>query len=261
MIRTTSTLSIFSKSCQSISAYQLTKSISNLSTNRHNVCIINLSPNKREKANYQMRSSFVLNKQEVSFSLFETNPNKEWLSILTKAEKVVGYPTSFLNLRYLVSDEVAHFANLLRKLMQTKHPLIKLARGLVLNNDAESKRNVQINGLLILLISKAAGIPRKQANILDSEVSDGIHNSQRCLAEIAEMIYMGSLIHKGVLNIKEVSIAEKKEMDQGNKIAVLCGDYLLASACTNLSKLNNTEVKSWILLIYFSSFFAKIFRK
>jgi hypothetical protein len=46
---------------------------------------------------------------------FSTNLNPDnWSKILIRAEKVVGYPTSFLNLRYLVSDEVAHFANLLR---------------------------------------------------------------------------------------------------------------------------------------------------
>ncbi len=50
-----------------------------------------------------------------SSTQFSTNLNPEnWSKILIKAEKVVGYPTSFLNLRYLVSDEVAHFANLLR---------------------------------------------------------------------------------------------------------------------------------------------------
>ncbi len=31
--------------------------------------------------------------------------NHEWSTILSKAEKIVGYPTSFLSLRYLVSDE------------------------------------------------------------------------------------------------------------------------------------------------------------
>ena len=31
--------------------------------------------------------------------------NHEWSKILSKAEKIVGYPTSFLSLRYLVSDE------------------------------------------------------------------------------------------------------------------------------------------------------------
>lgn len=174
-----------------------------------------------------------------STSLFD----KEWSKTLTKAEKIVGYPTSFLNLRYLVSDEVANFANLLRKLMKTKHPLIKMARRLIsIGGENETKRSLQINGLLVLLIAKAAGVPRKQSSILDVEISDGIHNSQRCLAEITEMIYMGSLIHKGILDLKTVEPSDYNNMDQGNKLAVLCGDYLLASACTNLSKLKNTQV-------------------
>ena len=132
------------------------------------------------------------------------NISKEWTSIMNKAEKIVGYPTSFLNLRYLVSDEVAHFANLLRKLMQTKHPLIKMARQLIVNNDNDSKRSMQMNGLIVLLISKAAGVPLKHTSLMESDVSDGIHNSQRRLAEITEMIYMGSLIHKGINDIEWV---------------------------------------------------------
>jgi decaprenyl-diphosphate synthase subunit 2 len=169
--------------------------------------------------------------------------NSEWASTLSKAEKIVGYPTSFLSLRYLVSDEVAHFANLLRKLMQTKHPLIKMVRRLISSgNEIDSKRTMQINGLVVLLISKAAGLPKSNRGLLEAEVSDGIHNSQRCLAEIAEMIYMGSMIHKGVLDLSVVESSEHENMDQGNKLAVLCGDYLLANACTNLSKLHNTKV-------------------
>ena len=125
------------------------------------------------------------------------NMNKEWTHILNKAEKLVGYPTSFLNLRYLVSDEVAHFVVLLRKLMLTKHPLIKMARQLIISNETDSNRTLPMNGLFILLISKAAGLPMKNANFMENDISDGIHNSQRRLAEIAEMIYMGSLIHKG----------------------------------------------------------------
>jgi hypothetical protein len=139
--------------------------------------------------------------QHYKFNRFSTiqklSMNREWTSILNKAEKIVGYPTSFLNLRYLVSDEVAHFASLLRKLMLTKHPLIKMARQLIANSDTESRRSLQMNGLIVLLISKAAGLPLKNTNLLENDISDGIHNSQRRLAEIAEMIYMGSLIHKG----------------------------------------------------------------
>ena len=138
------------------------------------------------------------------------NLSKEWTSILARAEKVVGYPTSFLNLRYLVSDEVANFANLLRKLIKTNHPLIQMARTLVSSSSSSSSTSTtnvltgeldkqrsspQFNGLILLLISKAAGVPIRTE--VDSSVDDGIHRSQRSLAEISEMIYMGSLIHKG----------------------------------------------------------------
>ncbi|CAF0791678.1 unnamed protein product [Brachionus calyciflorus] len=175
------------------------------------------------------------------FSTSNSNQiNKEWTKTLNNAEKIVGYPTSFLNLRYLVSDEVANFANLLRKLMKTKHPLIKMARKLISYGENEPKRSLQINGLLVLLIAKAAGIPKKN-NFLEVEISDGIHQSQRCLAEITEMIYMASLIHKGILDLSQDQ-SDFKDMEQGNKLAVLSGDYLLANACTNLSKLKNTQV-------------------
>lgn len=145
-----------------------------------------------------------------------------------------------------------------------------MARKLIMN-DADAKRTWQMNGLIILLISKAAGIPIQSPSLQSSSTSlvsnennnsqlsetkrrganeqqletivDGIHESQRCLAEIAEMIYMGSMIHKGVIDLKHGSEnGSKLDMDQGNKLAVLCGDFLLANACTNLSKLHNNKV-------------------
>lgn len=192
---------------------------------------------------HKSRKNKIYLQQKVNFSSNkQLSLNHEWSKTLTKAEKIVGYPTSFLNLRYLVSDEVAHFANLLRKLMQTKHPLIKMARRFLTSNDVDTKRSLKINGLIVLLISKAAGIPSRNKSIMDADCSDGIHNSQRSVAEIAEMIYMGSVIHRGVLDLKALDTAEVKQMDQGNKLAVLLGDYLLASACKNLSKLHNNEV-------------------
>lgn len=130
--------------------------------------------------------------------------------------------------------------------MQTKHPLIKMARRFINPGDsAEEKRPLQVNGIIVLLISKAAGQPTqlpKLRQLFSSEISDGIHRSQRCLAEITEMIHMGTVIHRGILDLKKVELAEVKEIDQGNKLAVLCGDYLLANACNNLAKLHNTEV-------------------
>lgn len=51
-----------------------------------------------------------------------------WNSTIAEAEKVVGYPTSFLNLRWLLSDEVANVASHLRKLLGTNHPLLSVAK-------------------------------------------------------------------------------------------------------------------------------------
>lgn len=47
---------------------------------------------------------------------------------VSEAEKIVGYPTSFLSLRCLLSDEMSNIALHMRKLVSTKHPLLKTAR-------------------------------------------------------------------------------------------------------------------------------------
>lgn len=52
----------------------------------------------------------------------------EWDLAISEAEKIVGYPTSFLSLRWLLSDEVANVAMHLRKLVGSNHPLLKTAK-------------------------------------------------------------------------------------------------------------------------------------
>jgi decaprenyl-diphosphate synthase subunit 2 len=47
---------------------------------------------------------------------------------VSEAEKIVGYPTSFLSLRWLLSDEIANVALHLRKLVGSNHPLLKTAK-------------------------------------------------------------------------------------------------------------------------------------
>ena len=190
----------FLKDKTNLACYISSANLSSLSQSKrkNNLC----QPLKINTATENEHFSNINFNQIVNFKTSIRNnasPAKEWNKILSKAEKVVGYPTSFLSLRLLASDEVAHFANLLRKMMQTKHPLIKMAKRIFAGNDIDGKQSLKINGLIVLLISKAAGIPKRNRLILDSELSDGIHNSQRCLAEITEMIHTGSLIHKGYL--------------------------------------------------------------
>lgn len=57
-----------------------------------------------------------------------TNPKPDWNRAVSEAEKIVGYPTSFLSLRWLLSDEIANVALHLRKLVGSNHPLLKTAK-------------------------------------------------------------------------------------------------------------------------------------
>lgn len=51
-----------------------------------------------------------------------------WSQVVSEAEKIVGYPTSFMSLRCLLSDELSNIAMQVRKLVGTKHPLLDTAR-------------------------------------------------------------------------------------------------------------------------------------
>lgn len=71
-----------------------------------------------------------------------------------------------------------------------------------------------------------------------------LSHSQRNLAEITELIHTAFLVHRGIVNLKEWTVSDGplKDMQFGNKMAVLSGDFLLANACTGLAQLNNTKV-------------------
>ena len=72
--------------------------------------------------------------REISFwgsSKNESNADKNvqgWKKAVSEAEKIVGYPTSFMSLRCLLSDELSNVAIQMRKLVGTGHPLLQIAR-------------------------------------------------------------------------------------------------------------------------------------
>lgn len=172
-------------------------------------------------------------------SLWGGSKVTEWNKAVSEAEKIVGFSTSFLSLRYLLSDELSNVAMHMKKLVGTGHPLLKTARKLFYDDE----HSMQTRGLMVLLISKAAGPSPENSESVDVMTS-GIYQSQRTLAEITEMIHTASLIHKGLVNIDPESMKGDaiKEMEFGNKMAVLSGDFLLANASTGLADLNNTKV-------------------
>ncbi|NWS08769.1 DLP1 synthase, partial [Motacilla alba] len=107
----------------------------------------------------------------------------------------------------------------------------------------DSRNNLQMRGLVVLLISKAAGPSTAELSFQHDMVS-GIYSSQRSLAEITELIHTAFLVHRGIVNIGELKSCDGplKDMQFGNKMAVLSGDFLLANACTSLAQLQNTKV-------------------
>lgn len=58
----------------------------------------------------------------------KTVQKHDWNRAVSEAEKIVGYPTSFLSLRWLLSDEIANVALHMRKLVGSTHPLLKTAK-------------------------------------------------------------------------------------------------------------------------------------
>lgn len=54
--------------------------------------------------------------------------NPDWNRAVSEAERIVGYPTSFLNLRWILNDEIANVALHLRKIIGSNHPLLKTAK-------------------------------------------------------------------------------------------------------------------------------------
>lgn len=163
----------------------------------------------------------------------------DWNKAVSEAEKIVGYPTSFLSLRWLFSDEIANVALHLRKLVGSNHPLLKTAKSLIYNG----RNNMQAWGLIVLLISKAAG--HLDVDDMEEDKAAGVLHSQRALAEVTEMIRTSHLVHKGLVNIvpdRYPETAELHDMTFGNKIALLSGDYLLSNSCAELANLRNQDL-------------------
>ena len=63
-----------------------------------------------------------------NLAIWSSTKASDWKRAVSDAEKIVGYPTSFMSLRCLLSDELANVAIQIRKLIGTKHPLLKTAR-------------------------------------------------------------------------------------------------------------------------------------
>lgn len=74
----------------------------------------------------------------------------------------------------------------------------------------------------------------------------GILHKQRVLAEVTEMIRTSNLLHNSVLNINVENTEEFSDLNFGNTLSLLTGDYLLSSSFRELAGLKNQEVNELV---------------
>lgn len=171
-----------------------------------------------------------------------------------------------------VAKEMQSLTGNIRKLLGSGHP--SLDRVAKYYTQAEGKH---IRPLIVLLMSRATHLCPKNAQLetkqnissIDSAISPvkiladvnpsatplsasepemanvelGILPSQRRLAEITELIHTASLLHDDVID-HSISRrgAPSANMEFGNKMAVLAGDFLLGRASVALARLRHVEV-------------------
>lgn len=122
------------------------------------------------------------------FVLKELNSGKsvsKLENLASEAEKVVGYHSSLL--RCLLSDEISNVLVHSKKLVGSRHPLLKTARSLLY----EGAGSFEAIGLIVLLMSRCGQGSNTAAAPLGEEPVSGVELRQRKLAEVAEMINAG----------------------------------------------------------------------
>lgn len=103
---------------------------------------------------------------------------------------------------------------------------------------------VGVKKCVILKFQSLKNANKRKLAVLFKGIIFFLCHSQRNLAEITELIHTAFLVHRGIVNLKELTLSDGplKDMQFGNKMAVLSGDFLLANACTGLAQLDNTKV-------------------
>jgi len=169
----------------------------------------------------------------------------KWNQAVAEGEKIVGTPNSLMSMRALMSEDFTNMAVHFKKLIGSDHPVLKTAKRLLYHG----KNNMQVRGLLVLLLSRAAG-PGSDVSTQDLDANTGILNSQRKLAELVEMMHSAQCIHRSVVNVPVNVAAEPDpqvrsilyQLEYGNKISILGGDYLLAKSSTGLASLRIPKI-------------------
>nr|QGV10848.1 geranyl diphosphate synthase 2 [Centranthera grandiflora] len=144
----------------------------------------------------------------------------------------------------LVADELSVLANRLRTMVVAEVPKLASAAEYFFKMGVEGKR-FRPTVLLLMATALNVPLPRQLPEAAVDNLSMELRSRQQCLAEIAEMIHVASLLHDDVLDDADTRRGiGSLNFVMGNKLAVLAGDFLLSRACVALASLKNTEVVS-----------------
>ncbi|KAL7817610.1 isoprenoid synthase domain-containing protein [Trichoderma aethiopicum] len=209
------------------------------------------------------------------------NRGSAWAAAVQVATNMVGNvakraakDTMTIDPLRTVAKEMKFLTGNIRKLLGSGHPA--LDRVAKYYTQAEGKH---VRPLIVLLMSRATHLcpksprhaapetargidssispmqilsdvnPMANSTAYDADLADAasanldILPSQRRLAEITELIHTASLLHDDVID-HSVSRrgAPSANLEFGNKMAVLAGDFLLGRASVALARLRNAEV-------------------
>lgn len=149
----------------------------------------------------------------------------------------------------LVADELAIVSNRMRSMVLAEVPKLASAAEYFFRKGVEGKR---FRPTILLLMASAlhTPIPGPDAGGVCSILSKKLRAKQQCIAEVAEMIHVASLLHDDVLDDADTRRGvESLNYIMGNKLAVLSGDFLLSRACAALVSLKNLEVIALIVTV------------
>ena len=107
--------------------------------------------------------------------------------LMKKAELEVGFTSSFLGLKYMVSEEFSTIATYIRQLVQTKHPLVDTVRNLLAGNRDQEQPSPS---LLVLLLCKLASENESLSNSTTLSLGkkeNGIYQMQRDISELVNL--------------------------------------------------------------------------
>lgn len=192
----------------------------------------------------------------------QTSQDQRLAGIAVDPLRIVGKEMKFLtkNIRQLLGsghpilDTVAKYYTT----SEGKHirPLLVLLMSRATSNAAKSPRQEPLspqkpiddpisplNILADINPSASTNAPFPTSSSSSSDPDSSILPSQRRLAEITELIHTASLLHDDVIDTSQTRrSAPSANINFGNKMAVLAGDFLLGRASVALARLRDAEV-------------------